>query len=201
MNMKNGINLLPEDVVRKRLIRKVRTGLVAFGVFYAVVLGGVFAAQRMDIGGKKAALSAVEAKGAALLSKDARHAELGRTLAEVKRLETELTQKINTASGFSGKKVAWAHVLKKLSADVPEGVWLRAISTSETDSALKRVRIAGSAVSNRPVAEFISTLENSGIYKDLSLTYTQKREAASGIVYDFEIFMDLKKTEETVHEW
>lgn len=199
--MKNGINLIPDDVVRERLVRKVRTGLVVFGVFYAVVLGGVYAAQRMDLNAKKASLSEVESRGASLFSKDAHHAELGKKLAEVKRLETELTQKISAAAGLSGKKVAWAHVLKRLSADVPEGLWLRVVSTSETDSALKRLRVAGSALSNRPVAEFISALESSGLYKDLSLTYTQKRESASGTVYDFELFMDLKRTAETVHDW
>lgn len=199
--MKTSINFIPEDILRARLIKKVRAALVSFGVFYAIVLGGVFAAQRMDISEKRAGLSTIEAMEAELFSKDAHHAELGRKLADIKRVETELTQKISAASGLSGKKVAWAHVLKRLSSDVPEGVWLRAISTSETDGALKRLRVAGSAVSNGPVAEFLSALENSGLYKDLSLTYTQKREASKGPVYDFELFMDLKRTEETVHDW
>lgn len=199
--MKNGVNLIPEDVTRARLLKKVRSYLVAFGVFYAVLLGVVLAAQRMDIGEKKAQFAKIEAREAELLSSGAKQAELGRRLADIKRVEAEITQKINAASGLSGKRVAWAYVLKKLSADIPEGVWLRGISTSETDGALKRVRVTGSATSNRPVADFISSLENSGIYKDLSLTYTQKREGANGAVYDFELYMDLKRTGETVHDW
>lgn len=199
--MKNGINLIPEEILRARLIRRVRYGLVAFGVFYAVVLGIVFAAQRMEINEKRIELAEVETRQQKLLSSGARLSELGRKLADIKRLEVELTQRINASSGLSGKKVAWAHVLKRLSSDVPGGVWLRGISTSDADTALKRVRLTGSAVSNRPVAEFISALENSGLYKDLSLTYTQKREAATGAVYDFELYMDLKRTEETVHDW
>lgn len=199
--MKNGINLIPEDVTRARLLKKVRAYLVAFGVFYAVLLGVVLAAQRMDIGDKKTQLAQIEAREAELLSSGAKLSELGKKLADIKRVESEITQKISAASGLSGKKVAWAYVLKKLSADVPEGVWLRGISTSETDGALKRVRLIGSATSNRPVADFISSLENSGIYKEFSLTYTQKREGAKGVVYDFELYMDLKKTGETVHDW
>lgn len=199
--MKGGINLIPDDIKRARLQKKIRAGLVAFGVFYVALLAVVLVAQRMEAGERKAELAALETKEAELLSSGTRQAELGRKLADVKRLEADITQKINAASGLSGKKVAWAHVLKRLSADVPEGVWLRGISTSETDSALKRVRVTGSASSNRPVADFISALENSGIYKDLSLTYTQKREGKGGTVYDFELYMDLKKTTETVHDW
>ena len=199
--MKNGINLIPDEIRRARLIKKVRTGLIATGVVYVAVLGIVFAGQRMEIKNRNAALSAIEARRDSFLSSGARQADLGRRLADIRRAEGELTQKLNATAGLSGKKIAWAYVLKRLSTDLPEGVWLRGISTSEAGTALKRVRITGSAISNRPVAEFISALENSGLFTDLSLTYTQKREHPSGSVYDFELYMDLKKTGETVHDW
>ncbi|MBI2400841.1 MAG: PilN domain-containing protein [Deltaproteobacteria bacterium] len=199
--MKNGINLIPDEIKRARLIKKARTGLIATGVVYVAVLGLVFAGQRMEINDRKADLSAVEAKRDSLLSSGTRQADLGRKLADIRRAEAELTQRLNATAGLSGKKIAWAHVFKRLSAEMPEGVWLRGISTSEAGAALKRVHITGSATSNRPVAEFISALENSGLFMDLSLTYTQKREQSSGSVYDFELYMDLKKNGETVHDW
>ena len=199
--MKNGINLIPDEVRRARLMKKARGGLIATGVVYVAVLGVVFAAQQMEIKNKSAALSAIEAKRDSLLSSGSRQADLGRRLADIRRAETGLTQKLGAAAGLSGKKIAWAYVLKRLSREVPEGVWLRGISTSEAGSALKRVRLTGSATANRPVAEFISALENSGLFTDLSLTYTQKREHQTGPVYDFELYMDLRKTEDTVHDW
>lgn len=199
--MKNGINLIPDEIMRARLIKKVRIGIIAMGVIYVAVLGLVFAEQRMEIKSRNAELSAIEPKRDALLSSGARQADLGKKLADIRRAEGELTQRLNATAGLSGKKVAWAYVLKRLSTEMPEGVWLRGISTSEAGSALKRVHLTGSATSNRPVAEFISALENSGLFIDLSLTYTQKREHPSGPVYDFELYMDLKKTVETVHDW
>jgi len=199
--MKNGINLIPDEIKRARLIKKVRGGLIAIGVIYVAILGLVFAGQRMEIKSKNADLLNIEAKRDALLSSGARQAGLARKLADIRRAEAELTKRLNATAGLSGKKIAWAYVLKRLSTEMPEGVWLRGISTSEAGSALKRVRLTGSATSNRPVAEFISALENSGLFMDLSLTYTQKREHPSGSVYDFELYMDLKKTEETVHDW
>lgn len=199
--MKNGINLIPDDVLRARLMKKARSSLLAVCAVYLMLLGAVFTAQKMEIKSKTAELQTIEARRDKLLSSGERQAGLGRKLAEIRRSEAELTQRLNVTAGLSGKRVAWAHVLKRLSHEVPEGVWLRALSTSEAASALKRVRITGSATSNRPVADFISSLENSGLFSELSLTYTQKREHPSGTVYDFELYMDLKKTGETVHDW
>ena len=147
------------------------------------------------------ALSAVEAQRDSLLTSGARHIDLGRQLSEIKKTEAALTQRLSAAAGVDGKRIAWAYVFKRLSQEVPEGVWLRSITTSEADTALKRLRLTGSATSNKPIAAFISALESSGLFKDLSLTYTQKREHKSGPVYDFEVYMDLKKTEDTVHDW
>ncbi|MBI2400266.1 MAG: hypothetical protein HYV23_04305, partial [Deltaproteobacteria bacterium] len=89
--MKNGINLIPDEIKRARLIKKARTGLIATGIVYVAVLGLVFAAQRMEITDKKAALSAVEAKRDSLLSSGTRQADLGRKLADIRRAEAELT--------------------------------------------------------------------------------------------------------------
>lgn len=199
--MKNGINLIPDEIMRARLVKKARAGLVIIGVVYLAILALVFAGQRLEIKNRKAARSDIEAKRAALLSSGARQADLGIKLADIRRAESELTQRLNATAGLSGKKVAWAYVLKRLSQEMPEGVWLRGISTSEAGSALKKIHLTGSATSNRPVAEFISALESSGVFMDLSLTYTQKREHPSGPIYDFELYMDLKRTEETVHDW
>lgn len=199
--MKNGIDLVPAEIKRERLVKKTRAVLTAVGVLYLAALGALFTLQRMEIKNKSAELSAVEAKRDSLLASGTRQAEFGRRLAEIKKSEAALTQRINATAGLSGKKIAWAFVFKSLAADVPEGLWLRGISTSEAASALKRVRLTGSATTNRAVAGFISALENSGLFTGVTLVYTQKREHPSGHIYDFELYMDLKRTEDTVHDW
>jgi Tfp pilus assembly protein PilN len=199
--MKNGIDLVPAEINRERLLKKARAFLVAAGIMYLAVLGMIFTLQSIEIKNKSAELSAVEAERDSLLAGGARQAELAGRLAEIRKAQAALTQRINATAGLSGKKIAWAFVLKSLAADVPEGVWLRAVSTFEAASALKRVRLTGSATSNRVVAGFISTLESSGLFAGVNLTYTQKREHPSGQVYDFELYMDLKRTEDTVHDW
>jgi Tfp pilus assembly protein PilN len=199
--MKNGIDLVPDEIKRERLMKKARAILIVAGFLYLAALVALFTFQRMEIKDKSAALSALQAKRDSLLTSGARQAELAGRLAEIRKAQAVLTQRVNATAGLSGKKVAWAFILKNLAADVPEGLWLRGISTFEADSALKRVRLKGSATSNRVVADFISSIENSGLFTGVSLTYTQKKEDPSGLVYDFELYMDLKRTEATVHDW
>jgi Tfp pilus assembly protein PilN len=199
--MKNGINLVPCEIKRERLMKKARAVFIGFALLYLSVLVVLLTLQRMEIKDKSAGLSALEAKRDSLLAGGARQAELAGRLAEIRKGEAVLTQRINVTTGLSGQKIAWAFILKSLAADVPEGLWLRGISTFEAASALKRVRLTGSATSNRVVAAFISALESSGLFTGVSLTYTQKREAPPGLVYDFELYMDLKRTEDTVHDW
>ncbi|CAG1066282.1 hypothetical protein BAC1_01890 [uncultured bacterium] len=199
--MKNGIDLLPEEIKLERFMKKARAILIVAGFLYLAALAAILTLQRMEINDKSAGLTALEAKRDSLLASGARQTELGLRLAEIRKTEAVLAQRINATAGLSGKKIAWAFILKSLAADVPEGLWLRGISTSEASTALKKVRLTGSATSNRVVAGFISSIESSGLFTGVSLTYTQKREHQSGHVYDFELYMDLKRTENTVHDW
>jgi Tfp pilus assembly protein PilN len=199
--MKNGIDLVPAEIKRERLMKKARAIFIAIGLLYLAVLVVFLTLQRMEIKDKSARLSALEAERDSLLASKARQAEHAGRLAEIRKAQAVLTKRINATAGLSGKKIAWAFILKNLAADVPEGLWLCGLSTSEAASALKRVRLTGSATSNRVVAGFISALEGSGLFTEISLTYTQKRENQSGQVYDFELYMDLKRTEDTVHDW
>lgn len=198
--MKNGIDLIPGEVKKERMKKKARLIAAIAGALYLASLVLIMAAQRTGINERKEALAAIEARRDELLKGKAR-GDLGGRLAAAREAETELAARVNAMASVTVRKIAWSHVLKRLSAEVPEGVWLRSVSTSDADDAFKRVRLSGSATSNRPVAMFISGLENSGVFTGVSLTYTQKREQTEGAVYEFELYMDLKKTEETSHDW
>lgn len=200
--MIKGINLVPEDVQREWRIQRWRIGLYAGGAVYALILAIVFAGEFYTLGKKKTELKAIEAERDALISKSVQYAELSKKFEMMKKSESELQKRLSAASDLSGKKVSWSAILKKLSHDTPSGVWLRGMSTSdEKDTGEKKIRFLGSATSNKAVADFAFILENSGYCKDVTLSYTQKREAGNDTVYDFEIFATLKKSEEIMHEW
>jgi len=195
--MKNGINLIPDEVRKERLMKKARSLAAVAAALYLAALLSVIGLQRSWIKEKAGELAAIEARRDELLGGGRVRTDLGASLAAARAAEAELARRISAAASVPGRKIAWSHVLKRLSAEVPEGVWLRSLSTSDAAPALKRVRLSGSATSDRPIAGFISRLENSGVFTDVSLKYTQKREQAA---YDFELYMDLDETGEGAHE-
>lgn len=199
--MIKGINLIPDDLKSRWRLRKVRKALIAAAAVYLVFLGAVFTSQRAGISEKKAELASLRAELDSLASSGSRHMEFAMSLKRIKAAEAELNGRLSAASGLSGKRIAWSSVLKKLSHDIPGGVWLRSISTADADGGSKRLKMLGSASTNKGIADFIFTLENSGYFDDVKLSYTQKKDYGKDFVFEFEIYMDLKDTGEVMHEW
>jgi len=198
--MIKGITLIPDEIKREWLRKKVRKTLIAAATAYIILLGSVFFIQRGSLEAKGAEAIAVAAEKERVISKGSGYAELAMRLQQAKQSEAEIAKKLSVTAGLS--RTAWSQVLKRLSHDVPQGVWLRGISTADlTGGGAKRVRVMGSATANKAIADFIFTLENSGFFSSVTLAYTQKRELQAGQAYDFELYMNINKTGETSYDW
>ncbi|OGP15102.1 MAG: hypothetical protein A2054_03655 [Deltaproteobacteria bacterium GWA2_55_10] len=197
--MIKGINLIPDDIKKGWLKKKVRKALLGAGIAYFVLLGGVVVQQRSAVAAKRVEAAQAAAEKEGLLSKGSGYLDLSKRLQLAKQSEAELSKKLGAAAGLS--RIAWSNVLKRISNDVPEGLWLRGVSSSDAEAGGKRIRVLGSAAANRAVADFIFTLENSGYFSSVTLAYTQKRELEAGHVYDFEVYMNLRKNEDTTNDW
>lgn len=194
-----GINLIPLEIQRGWRARKIKTALVFAGIVYLAGLSFIYMDQRSAIGAKRGELDAVLNEKNIAASKVSGYSELSRKIAEIKGLEEEHKKRLGAAAGLAEKKVSWSTVLKKLSHGVPEGVWLRTLSTTDAQ-AVKKLRFLGSSASARGVSEFIFGLENSCNFTDVSLAYSQKRDLEKESVYDFEIYATLSRTEEILYE-
>lgn len=197
-----GINLIPEEIQRGWRVRKWRLAFIGAAACYCLFLAAVFAFQRAELGRLKAEEAALVSAKDALAGISSEYALLTKRLSEIRAAEGELSQRIGVASELKDKRVSWSFVLKKLSHEVPKGVWLRSLSTSDVQGTTdKKVKFLGSATNNRAVADFIFKVENSGHFRDATLSYSQKRDLGGNFVYDFEVYATLKKTGEVLYEW
>ena len=200
--MIKGVNLIPDDIQSQWRLGRWRSMLWAAGIIYAVVFAAFFIFQAKDLIDKRASLKSLEKEKASLIAANAQYSELSLKVDTMRKTESELQKRLGVASELAGKKVSWSVILRRLSADIPARVWLRSLSTHDEEATgVKKIRFVGSAMSNRAVGDFAFFLENSGFAQDVTLLYSQKRELNSIYVYDFEITMDLKKTEELIHVW
>jgi Tfp pilus assembly protein PilN len=193
-----GINLIPDEVKREWRLKRLRSVFAVLAVLYLGALFLIFLNQRSTLNAKTAELKTLTLQKEQLVEKSARYVELRTKLDGIRRSESALEKRFALVGVIAAKRISWSVVLKRLSRDIPGGVWLRSLSTSG-DGSEKRVRFLGTAISNMAVADFVFTLENSGYFVDVDLSYSQKRDFGSKTVFDFEIAAKLKKTIEVMY--
>lgn len=198
--MIKGINLIPEETQRSWRLKKWRAALSVLAAAYLAVLAFVYTGQRAVIKEKRNEATALGQKKGMLIANSAQYAELQTKFKEIKETESSLKKRLELASMLADKRISWSAVLKRLSHDIPGGVWLKSLSTSD-DKGAKKFRFLGSATTNRALADFMFTLENTGYFQDPTLSYSQKKDYDKTTVYDFEVSVNLKKTGEIMYEW
>ncbi len=199
--MIKGINLIPEELSRYYRLRKWRRIIIFFSCVYVISLASIFMYQRYLISQKMVELKRLVVEKEVLVAKSQEYTRILQRIQDIQRREEEIKRRFAFLSEVEKKRITWSGMLKRISNDIPDGVWLRGMSTSDIEKTEgKRIRFLGSAVSNRGVAEFIFTLENSPIFGDISLAYLQKREQDSITVYDFEVHANLQRTDGIIYE-
>lgn len=199
--MVQGINLIPDEIRRSWRTVRARRWMLAAAIAYAAILVAVFALQRLSIGSASKDIAALEAKRMELAAKSGEYAALTARLGEIQRAEAELRRRYSAAVGLADRRVSWSTILKRLSGDLPRGVWLRSLATSDGQGLDdRRIRFTGSATAHKGIADFIFILENAGYFRDVSLAFSQKRDQDSITVYDFEISAAIRVSEEILYE-
>lgn len=200
--MEKKINLIPLEIQREWRLRRYKKVMAAVGVIYLAVLALIFLGQSSETRKLKAEVETRAAEVAALAAGSAEYRTLTVRLAEFTKANAELKGRLASVTELAGGRIAWSTILKRLSNDLPETVWLRALTTSDGEApGTKKVRFLGSALTSTAVADFIFTLENSGYMKGVNLSYSQRRDFLSKTVYDFEVYATLTRTGEVASEW
>ncbi|MEK7307218.1 MAG: PilN domain-containing protein [Nitrospirota bacterium] len=104
---------------------------------------------------------------------------------EVVRVEEE--KRLDLIKRLVRERILWSEVMRELSLTVPEEVWLTDLESRNSKRAdRKEVRLVGLAGSHLDLTRFITLLEGSNYFSDISLIYAQKGEDPSGKV-NFEV--------------
>ena len=104
---------------------------------------------------------------------------------EVVRVEEE--KRLDLINRLVRERILWSEVMRELSHTVPEEVWLTNLESGSSKRAdRKEVRLVGLARSHLDLTRFITRLEGSNYFSDISLIYAQKGEEPSGKV-NFEV--------------
>lgn len=199
--MIKGINLVPDEIRSEWKAKKIRSYLIMAGVFYAAALVSIFFGQVSVINAKRAELSNAETERAGIAVKSAMYTQLVMKFREIEGSQAELKKRYSVSAELNDKRMPWSVILKKLSRDIPPNIWLKSLSTSDSQAMNeKKVRLIGNAASNKAIADLVFALENSGYCKDVALIYSQKNDIGQASVYEFDISAVIKKTDDIAYE-
>jgi len=157
------INLLPVRAARKR--ESLRFQLTIFSLILAFII--IIIAYMSWSANKHEARIATQFK---LVQEDLirLEKEVGE-IEEIKQRKAKLEQKLNVIKDLDKGRLRAAYILGELSQRTPEKVWIESLDKSGKD-----LKIAGVALDNETVANFMEALRKSKYFNEVELEITEQ---------------------------
>lgn len=161
------INLLPEEMVAERKLRRVKGVAALVVVGAAVAVGGLFLLAHSRVAGAERNLAATEQTGATLQGDVAQFATVAPRYALKDAAEARQTSAM-------GQQILWSSYLNDLSMSIPDNVWLKGMSvkpvapgtttlTGADSESLGQISFDGVALSHNDVAAWLESLKLKGL--------------------------------------
>jgi len=112
-------------------------------------------------------------------------------LDEQKKLKASLERKINLINDLRAQQDLAARIMDQLSRSLPDWVWLSEVSYDN-----KGLQIKGKALSNNLIADYMTSLENSPVFMNVSLISSTQKKAQRNEYLDFSLSALLEKKAE-----
>ena len=157
------INLLPVRAARKR--ESLRFQLTIFSLILAFII--IIIAYMSWSANKREARIETQLK---LVQEDLirLEKEVGE-IEEIKQRKAKLEQKLNVIKDLDKGRLRAAYILGELSQRTPEKVWIESLDKSGKD-----LKIAGVALDNETVANFMEALRKSKYFNEVELEITEQ---------------------------
>lgn len=191
------INLLPEDIKRAREKARLKPMLVFFAAVYIFICGFVYIYQKMEIRDKVKKAGSIKNEINAIVEQGSRYQQVMEQINITEKKGEEINKRLQSVGVIMKKQVKWSAVLKEITNIIPDNVWLTSLAVYDLSKEKKPkegrgLKFTGAALSNKLLARFIASLENSLQFHNVHLQYSQKREVDSKSFYDFEITAEIK---------
>jgi len=112
-------------------------------------------------------------------------------LEEQKKLKASLERKINLINDLRSQQDLAARIMDQLSRSLPDWVWLSEVSYDS-----KGLQIKGKALSNNLIADYMTSLENSPVFMNVSLISSTQKKTQRNEYLDFSLSALIKKKPE-----
>lgn len=158
-------------------IREKKTQLPYMLIFLLVIvlIGALFLIQKRELDNEKVLLEDARAEKQSLQY----------VLAKLEKMENQkqvLSRKINLISRLKARQGTGVIIMDELSKNLPDWVWLTEVDYKEFN-----IHIKGKSLSNNLIADFISNLEESRYFSNVSLISSTLRETRNNKYLEFSL--------------
>jgi len=112
-------------------------------------------------------------------------------LEQVQSVRASLERKINLINDLRSQQDQAARIMDQLSRSLPDWVWLTGVTYDS-----KGLQINGKALSNNLIADYMTSLENSPVFMNVSLINSTQRKAERNEYLEFSLSAAIKKKPE-----
>ena len=181
------VNLLPPEIAVRRRFRQVQGGLGAGVLASVAVMGLLYAAAVGSAQDAEAELREVQAEGAATQAQQAQYAEATAVYARADAAQVMLTQAM-------GEEVRYSTLLNGLALTVPDEVWVKSVTFSQTPQAptvgdttagIGTVSFTGVGYDHDDVATWLESLATQKGYTSPYLTSSTEALIGDEVTADF----------------
>jgi len=190
------INLLPRDM-KKRLMpgwikpallknRLSAAGAAALLVLFILLVwhGTALVRYRVALSSQKESLKKLQVQ---LKQAEQEYSQIQQERSAYVQEKKVLEERLQLLREARKSGIAWSKVLARISGLTPPEVWVNKIALGK-DS----VTIRGATEDNALVSDFMTQLDNSGMFFDTSFNYTQKSKLKDSPVIEFEVITALQ---------
>jgi len=162
----------PEPEIREK---KTQLPYMLIFLLLIVLIGALFLIQKREIDNERALLEDAKAEKQSLQYVLAK-------LEEMEQQKQVLSRKINLISRLKARQGSGVIIMDELSKKLPDWVWL-----TEVDFKDFNIHIKGKALSNNLIADYISNLEESQYFNNVSLISSTLRETRNNKYLEFSL--------------
>lgn len=184
---KRRINLMPKEVRPKLQISREMAVLGFLIVAFLYVIVSAI--------GLQASFSRQQARAIQLVEKNRRIASELSRLDLVERAESQSAEQLSSMKDIITRRMPWSDLFKELSLLAPKNVWLSEMTT-KIENASTSIVLKGEAASQKSVADFFLSLEQSFYFGTVQIRYSEKEPGITPDLFKFEFVAPLLKHDE-----
>ncbi len=127
--MTERINLIPEEVQRKRRAGQKRLLINSLLVIYVLGLGMLYFYQKANVRGRLNNIEQARKQRDELIAQNAKYTEAVQRINLAQRREEDIKKRLEVINSLLEGRIYWSEILRNVTHLIPDGIWFTSLST------------------------------------------------------------------------